>query len=331
MTPPRASPAQSRRRWPGCARLAAVASCALPLALPAQIRNEDDQLRFRASDLEVTIRFRDNRAKPLGDQIRDVVSGGLAHYTRIFGGAPRAGDGTPAVRLTINVAIDRLGGGETEPGVISLLVARDPVLGFYDWKLALLHETLHLWNTASFRHAGPAEQWFAEGTAEFYAAQAAARIGVLDQLSALRAAGTVVQAYAAGAQGAPSLTQAGVPAEVGGGRGEGRRAVNHAGWTAALVLDRSIRERTGNEKSLDDLMRWLFSNYSRAEGPYATLDLVRGVRDATGEDVMEFFARHVLGRLPLPLAETPGLAELLSGETVSDALVLHSIGVRPAG
>jgi predicted metalloprotease with PDZ domain len=107
--------------------------------------------------------------------------------------------------------------------------------------------------------------------------------------------------------------------------------VNHAGWTAALVLDRSIRERTGNEKSLDDLMLWLFSNYNGAERPYATLDLVRGVRDATGADVMEFFARHVLGRLPLPLAETPGLAELASGGTVSDALVLHSIGVRPAG
>jgi predicted metalloprotease with PDZ domain len=293
--------------------------------LPAQIRNEDDQLRFRASNLEVTIRFRDNRVKPLGDQIRDAVSGGLAHYTRIFGGAPRAADGTPAVRLTINVAIDRLGGGETEPGVVSLLVARDPVLGFYDWKLALLHETFHLWNTASFRHASPAEQWFAEGTAEFYAAQAAARIGLLDEPSALRAAGTVVQAYAAGAEGAPSLMQAGRPAE------GGSRAVNHAGWTAALVLDRSIRERTGNEKSLDDLMLWLFSNYNGAERPYATLDLVRGVRDATGADVMEFFARHVLGRLPLPLAETPGLAELASGGTVSDALVLHSIGVRPAG
>lgn len=310
-----------RRRWPWMA----VAACALPLALPAQIRSEDDQMRFRASNLEVTIRFRDNRVKPLGDQIRDVVSGGLAHYTRIFGGAPRAADGAPAVRLTINVAIDRLGGGETGPGVISLLVFRDPMLGFYDWRLALLHETFHLWNTASFRHAGPAEHWFADGTAEFYAAQAAARMRVLDEPSALRAAGTVVQAYATGAQGAPSLMQAGAPAEGGG------RAVNHAGWTAALVLDRAIREHTGNGKSLDDLMRWLFSNYSRAGPAYSTLDLVRGAREATGADVMEFFARHVLGRLPLSIGETPGLAELATGGTVADSLVLHSIGVRPAG
>jgi predicted metalloprotease with PDZ domain len=119
--------------------------------------------------------------------------------------------------------------------------------------------------------------------------------------------------------------QAGAPTE------RGSRSVNHAGWTAALVLDRSIRERTGNEKSLDDLMRWLFSNYSRAGRPYSTLDLVRGIREATGEDVMEFFARHVLGRLPLPIGETPGLAELASGEPVADSFVLHSIGLRPAG
>lgn len=300
----------------------AVATLLLPSAVWAQFRDIDDELRFRASNVEVTVRFHDNRVKPLGNQIRDLLTSALLHYTAVFGGPPRGPDGAPAVRLTVNVGSDRTGLGDTRPGIVSLLVSRETALGFYDWRLALLHETFHLWNTESFRHAGAGEQWFAEGTAEFYGAQVAARAGVLDQEGAVRAAGVVVEAYAQGAAGRPSLLQAGAPTTSAG------RAIHHDGWTAALVLDRAIRVRSGNTRSLDDVMAWLYAHHDPGTR-YGTVDLVRGFRESTGQDVTEFFARHVMGRLPMSPADTLGLGDAArAGGVATDSLLLYSLGVK---
>lgn len=300
----------------------AVVALLIPSAVAAQFRDMDDELRFRASNVEVTVRFHDNRVKPLGNQIRDLLTSALAHYTAVFGGPPRGPDGAPAVRLAVNVGIDRAGGGDAQPGVISLLVSREPMLGFYDWRLALLHETFHLWNTESFRHVGASEQWFAEGTAEFYGAQVAARAGVLDERGAVRAAGTVVEAYARDAGGQPSLMQAGAATASAG------RAIHHDGWTAALVLDRAIRQRSANTRSLDDVMAWLYARHDRGSR-YGTMDLIRGFRESTGQDVTEFFARHVMGRLPMSPADSLGLGEgARASGVVTDSLLLYSLGVK---
>lgn len=287
----------------------------LPRLAGAQRRASDED-RFRTSGIEVTVRFRDDRVKPLGSQIQEVLEGGLAHYHRVFGAPPRATDGSPLVRLTVNVGIDRAGGGETSPGVVSLLVTREPAHGFYDWKLALLHETMHLWNTASFRHGSTSEAWFAEGAAEFYAMQAAARMDLLDDTSAVRVASTAARLYQDAMARAPVT-----PMQAGANLTANHAVVHFGGWMTTLMMDRLIRERTGNTRSMDDVMRWLLANHDRDTKAYRTVDIARAMREATGQDLTELFARHVMGRLPVPAAA------LLAAE--DDSLLGHSLGVLP--
>ncbi|MEX2177295.1 MAG: hypothetical protein WD801_01200 [Gemmatimonadaceae bacterium] len=317
-----------------CARFALLSALVLPAALHAQ-RGGENLVRFRASNIEVTIRFRDTRSTDMENQIREVMSGALARYTEVFGALPRAMDGTPTVKLTLNVAFDQLGGGSAEPGVLSLLIGRQPAFGFYDWKMTLLHETFHLWNGESFRFAGPGEEWFNEGASEFYAAQTAARLGLMDDLTAIRAAATAVGFYAS-ASGQDRLTLSQAGQQKGGGANQ--FLVHYGGWTAALLLDRTIRGRTNDAKSLDDVMRWMHANHDRAARRYTTMDVARAVREATGEDLTEFFARHVMGGLPLPVSATINLGELAlavqargARDVVAptpDALTLRSLGLR---
>lgn len=63
------------------------------------------------------------------------------------------------------------------------------------------------------------------------------------------------------------------------------------GMVTALLLDVHIREATGNEKSLDDVLAALYARY--AHGGYDHAQLVAAVEAVTGADASAFFARYV--------------------------------------
>ena len=144
------------------------------------------------------------------------------------------------------------------------------------------------------------------GVAEFYALQTAARLEMTDDVSTIRNAATMVGFYSSAAgQDKMSLAEAGQ-----------QKSRNHfltyqGGFTAALLLDRAIRERSTGAKSLDDVMRWLYASFDRSSRLYSSMDLARGIREAGGYDATELFAKSVFGRLPLSVSATVNLGELV--------------------
>lgn len=314
----------------GMALVLAAATLALPASGRAQVIGEAVS-RFRAGPLDVTVRFGEDRLRQLDGQIRSVLTGALERYVALFGGPPRGSDGQPLTSLVVRVRSDPLGGGDAEPGLLHLLVGRQPVFGFYDWRFTLLHEAFHLWSAESFRAAGPSERWFDEGAAEFYAMQTAARLDLVDDIAAIRNAGTAAGFYASALdQHRLSLVEAGQQ------NGRHHILVYHGGWAAVLLLDHAIRSRTSNARSMDHVLRWLYANFDASRRRYTTLDVARGLRDAAGQDLTEFFARHVMGRLPLPLSGSVNLGELARGlqasragiaETPVDTILMHSLGI----
>ncbi|MDQ8031467.1 MAG: PDZ domain-containing protein [Bordetella sp.] len=88
------------------------------------------------------------------------------------------------------------------------------------------------------------------------------------------------------------------------------------GALVALGLDLLIRNETGGERSLDDVMRLLWQRYGRDfyQGRAQGLDedgLPALIREATGVDARRFIARHAYGTADVPLAE------LLAGQGYS--------------
>jgi predicted metalloprotease with PDZ domain len=77
------------------------------------------------------------------------------------------------------------------------------------------------------------------------------------------------------------------------------------------LLDILIRDRTGNEKSLDDVMRSMNTNFAKHGKPYRdSLDVRLMAESVAGGSFEEFFAKYVAGAEPFPYQQILALAGL---------------------
>jgi len=77
------------------------------------------------------------------------------------------------------------------------------------------------------------------------------------------------------------------------------------------LLDILIRDRTGNEKSLDDVLRALNTDFAKQGKTYRDgLDIRLTVEKIAGESFEEFFQKYVSGTEPLPYQKILTLAGL---------------------
>lgn len=108
------------------------------------------------------------------------------------------------------------------------------------------------------------------------------------------------------------------------------------GALIGLLLDLEIRSRTDGQKSLDDVLRYLYHRFYEAPaatsyGPgrgYTESDLLNALNVVSGSDFRDFFERYVRGTEPLPYASVLALAGLaLRAQSAPDAP--PSLGILP--
>lgn len=278
--------------------------------------------------------FQDARSAMMEPKMTEVVVAGFRHYTRLFGARPRDREGREYSALKLSIRHGEHVSGEADPETVMLVWADRPTLGHMDWKTVLLHEVFHLWSAESFRYADQQEQWFNEGVSEFYAWQAAARLGLVSPAEALSVAAFPIGTYhSARNLGRVPLRQAAMD---GRAKRENYFLVYHGGWVAAMLLDHDIRVRTGNLHSLDDLMRWLHANYPAQQRRYGMEDLLSGLREAVGLEYAGFFRDHIDGVRTLPAASHFDIGAALwawefqtPGREVHETLY-RTLGIRSA-
>ncbi len=265
-------------------------------------------IRFAAGPLAAIVVFRDTEVSRIESELRAFLPGAFSRYHKLFGGPPRGAGGLPLDSVVITLASAPVGEGDADPGVLRIAVGEHPTFGFYDWRLTLLHEAFHLWSGESFRYVGGAEQWFNEGVSEFYAVQTAARLGLIDPLQAVGITATALGFYeSAPGVGTVPLTEAARTQEL---KFRNYFLVYAGGWIAALVLDRDIRARTHNERSLADLLRRLYRTFDAQQRLYSTAQIPDELRVATGLDYTPFFKAHIQGPSALPIADHLSLGNL---------------------
>ncbi|MGH2578959.1 MAG: hypothetical protein ACRDG9_14605, partial [Actinomycetota bacterium] len=86
--------------------------------------------------------------------------------------------------------------------------------------------------------------------------------------------------------------------------------VEGGGLGVALCLDLDIRMASRGARSLDDVMRLLFSRHDAEDRRYGLADVERYVEEIRGEDRAVFFGDYVAGTGTLPIAECLALAGL---------------------
>ena len=230
--------------------------------------------------------------------LREEAGGGLEHLNSTALGFPRFGFGTGQ------------GSRATSSGPNSTAeVDRD----YRNFLSLVAHEFFHLWNVKRIRPdaLGPFDYtqenytknlWVAEGITDYYADVALRRSGLISEEDFLDAAARAFQ----GLQNTPgrlvqSAEEASFDAWIKYYR-QDENSINSQvsyydkGAILGLLLDLEIRKRSEGRKSLDDVMRYLYTEFYKKGRNYTPADFQKTAELMAGSSLEEFFARYVRGK-----------------------------------
>lgn len=250
--------------------------------------------------------------RDFADVVREQASifGGLPYdkYVFLLHVQPGIGGGTEHYNSTIL---------QTRP---SSFDTPDAYLGF----LGLVsHEFFHTWNVKRFRPAGihrydyssenyTRSLWVAEGTTSYYDDLTLARVALIDIREYMKRLGSSIEGLRSRpGERVQSLEDSSFDAWIkfnrpGPDRDNTTVSFYGKGALASLVLDMELRRRTGNARSLDDVMRALCQRFPLGGPGYTPEDLVNIASQIAGTDLGPVFAAHIRGTEPLPLEEALG-------------------------
>ncbi len=207
------------------------------------------------------------------------------------------------------------------------------------------HEFFHLWNVKRIRPASlepvdyAKEQytralWFAEGVTSTIGSYALVRCGIwsrrrfYDDLS-----GGITELEARPANRWQSAEQSSLDAWLEKyplyNQPENSVSYYTKGQILGVLLDLLIRDRTNDEKSLDDVLRSLNSDFAK-EGKYYrdSLDIRLTAEKIAGASFEEFFRQYVSGTDPLPYEQVLALAGLQLDKSLHKRATLGFAAVR---
>ena len=177
----------------------------------------------------------------------------------------------------------------------------------------IAHEFFHAYNVKRIRPdvLGPFDYenenytrllWVAEGTTEYYASLLLLRAGLISINEFLRGKAAAVQQL----QHRPgrfetSLEEASFDAWIKYYR-QDENAINNQisyydkGEIVNMMLDIAIRTSSNGEKSLDDVMRYLYEEFFRKDRNFTSADFQKASEMMAGKSLDDFFASYVRGK-----------------------------------
>jgi predicted metalloprotease with PDZ domain len=228
--------------------------------------------------------------------LRSNTGGGLEHLNSTALGYPRFAFQT------------QRGQGSTSAGPAS--ASQRTYKGFLS---LVAHEFFHLWNVKRIRPdaLGPFDYtkenytkllWVAEGITDYYAGIALRRAGLISEKEFLDDAASAFQDL----QNTPgrlvmSAEESSFDTWIKYYR-QDENSINSQisyydkGAIIGLLLDLEIRKRSAGARSLDDVMRHLYTDFYKKDRNYTPADFQRVAETMAGSSLEEFFAKYVRGR-----------------------------------
>ncbi|HEX3581059.1 MAG TPA: M1 family aminopeptidase [Thermoanaerobaculia bacterium] len=186
----------------------------------------------------------------------------------------------------------------------------------------VVHELLHHWLGGMI---APAEHdsisWFTEGFTEYFANVMLSRSGAVAPRLVRAKLTNMASGYLYFMNS--SLFHGVTLADAVQKKGAYRLGVYNGGWAIAFSLDVMLRSESAGKRSLNDVMRLLFTRFGLTGKPVTEKDIIAAASEVAGRDLQPFFDRYVHARNDLPLAET--LAKLgleLRGQPYAEDMYL---------
>ncbi|RMH13503.1 MAG: M61 family peptidase [Planctomycetota bacterium] len=230
----------------------------------------------------------------------------------------------PYVRYVFQLHVQPGIGGGTEHYNSTIMQTRPSTFDSPDSYRGFLglvsHEFFHTWNVKRFRPAGISPYdyahenytrslWMAEGTTSYYDDLTLARVGLIDLDEYMKRLGRTIDALRSRpGREVQSLEESSFDAWIkfnksGPDRDNTTVSFYGKGALASLVIDMEIRRLTGNERSLDDVMRLMFEQFPHGSDGYTPEDVVTIASAVAGTDLDPIFETCVRRAGPLPLED----------------------------
>ncbi|UYZ61733.1 M61 family metallopeptidase [Hymenobacter weizhouensis] len=176
------------------------------------------------------------------------------------------------------------------------------------------HELFHAWNIKSIRPAEmqpydyARENYFrtcfiAEGITTYYGEYLLARAGVRTAEQYFAELNTVLRKhYDDYGRFHLSVADASMDLWLDGykpGVPDRKVSVYHKGALVALLLDLTLRQLSQHQRSLDDVMRRLWTEFGQTGTGYTEDDYIRLVKEVAGRDMQAYFDKFIYGTAPL--------------------------------
>ena len=215
------------------------------------------------------------------------------------------------------------GGGGLEHSNSTALTHRPfgfrPEASYTEFLMAVAHEYFHAWNVKAIRPdaLGPFDYsqenytrllWVAEGLTDYYEDLILRRAGFTTDKMFLQTFAAVMQDL----QNRPgrfetSIEEASYDAWIKAYRPDENTVNNQIsyydkGGIVGMLLDTQIRKLSNGERSLDDVMRYLYSDFAQKRRNYSPEDFQRSAERAAGASLEDFFVKYVRGRVELDYA-----------------------------
>lgn len=223
---------------------------------------------------------------------------------------------------------------ERSDGVNSAGPAAVPQRTYQGFLSLVAHEFFHLWNVKRIRPdaLGPFDYtkenytrllWVAEGLTDYYARLVLRRAGLTSEKEFLSENAKAFQNL----QNTPgrlvmSVEEASFDSWIKYYR-QDENSVNSQvdyydkGGILGLLLDLEIRRQSRGAKSLDDVMRYLYTEFYKKNRNYTTLDFQQASELMAGSSLEQFFANYVRGREELDYNSALAVAGLQLDKTVA--------------
>ena len=247
-------------------------------------------------------------------------------------------DGAPYDKYTfifhVGKAAGGAGGGMEHANSAAIFVPSDAYLNNVS-----AHEFFHLWNVKRIRPATlePVDYthemytralWFAEGVTNTYGSYTLVRTGLWDKQQFYHDLGNQISDLEARpAEQWQSAEESSLDAwlEKYALYTQPQRSISYytKGQVLGILLDIVIRDRTDNQKSLDDVMRELNIDFAKKGKFYRdSLDIRLAAEKVAGGSLSDFFTKYVSEANPLPYEQVLALSglELRSHENVRPVL-----------
>lgn len=251
------------------------------------------------------------------DGFRNLAQGVLDYYINLMGGIPNPPPDNKFTKSLVVINAGKEMDGEVIGNHISMILdpEADPQSQIIS-RFIFAHEFFHLWNGKSVNVADTTEDWFKEGVTSYYTLKALNRAGLLNEQAFFAVLNNLFFKRYMADEGLGKSSMRDVAS--GASKDKHWGLIYGGGLFAGICQDIAVRKETGNQKSLDDLMRAYFKNYGGTNKTYKTADLQKSFTELSGKDQTDFFKQYVFGfeRVPIEqcLSDAGLNAEIKNGE-----------------